>query len=60
LSLTKKVGPSIGAAPGAAPIDPYEQQLREDAQNTFRTLALLWLAKMDASRSAATQEKVLA
>jgi integrase len=29
-------------------------------QNTFEALALQWLAKMDASRSAATQEKVLA
>lgn len=49
-----------GVDPRAPVVDPYEQQRRQDAQNTFRALALLWLAKMDASRSTATQDKVLA
>jgi integrase len=48
-----------GVDPRAPKIDPHAQQLEADL-NTFESLAREWLAKMEASRSAGTQEKVLA
>lgn len=48
-----------GVDPKAPKIDPHAQQLEADL-NTFESLAREWLAKMEANRSAGTQEKVLA
>ncbi len=48
-----------GVDPKPRKTDPREQELETD-QNTFEALALLWLTKMGASRSASTQEKVQA
>ena len=48
-----------GVDPKAPKIDPCSQQVEADL-NTFEALAREWLAKMEASRSAGTQEKVLA
>ncbi|MYM23099.1 integrase arm-type DNA-binding domain-containing protein [Duganella sp. FT135W] len=49
-----------GVDPKAPKIDPHAQQQLEADLNTFEALAREWLAKMEASRSAGTQEKVLA
>jgi integrase len=48
-----------GADPKPKKKDRHAQEQEAD-QSTFEALALQWLAKMDASRSASTQEKVLA